>query len=440
VSFAADLRTVWRQPGFRRLYATRLLSQTADGCFQVALGSYVFFNPDQATTTVKAAAAFTALLLPYSLIGPFAGVLLDRLSRQRVLANTNLVRGVLVIGVAGMVANAWSGWVFFTAALIVLSLNRFVLAALSAALPHVVVPDELVMGNSVSTTSGTVIAIAGGGLGLAVRTVFGHGDTANAAVLIVAAAIYVMSSLTARTLTRDSLGPDFDESRPTAREAMGHVVEGMVAGARHVWERRPAGYALTAITVHRFFWGLSTIATVLLYRNYFSSGQDDDSLGGLALVVGAAGVGVVIAAWLTPIVASRIGKENWIVVLLVAGAAVEIALVTPFSQPLFVVAALFLGLVAQGVKICVDTIVQQNIEDGFRGRVFSLYDVVFNVSFVAAAGLGVALLPMTGKSYLTVVLIAAGYLAAGLGYRAALHNLRRREMVRVTTAAQAVSS
>jgi uncharacterized membrane protein len=204
-----------------------------------------------------------------------------------------------------------------------------------------------------------------------------------------------------------------------------NVVTGMAAGAQHVWHQRPAAYALATITVHRFFWGLSTIATVLLYRNYFSSGKDD-GIGGLAIVVGAAGVGVVLAAWLTPIVVARIGKETWIVGLLVAGAIVEATLVPPFEQALFVVAALLLGLVAQGVKICVDTIVQQHVDDGFRGRVFSLYDMVFNVSFVGATGAGVLLLPMSGKSYLAVELIAAGYLVAGIGYRASLTEQRRQ--------------
>ena len=428
MSFAGDLRIVLRGPGFRRLYSTRLLSQAADGCFQVALGSYVFFNPDQATTTSKAAAAFTVLLLPYSLVGPFAGVLLDRVSRQRVLATVNLARAVMVVGVAAFVATGRSGWPFFVAALVVLSVNRFVLAALSAALPHVVVRDELVMGNSVSTTSGTVIALAGGGVGLGLRSAFGHGNTANAAVLLTAALVYAASSLVARTLSRDSLGPDFESGRPETSEALRRVVRGMVAGARHIWRQRPAGYALATITVHRFFWGLSTIATVLLYRNYFTNGSGGGGLGGLALVVLAAGIGVVAAAWLTPIATPRIGKEAWIVSLLVGGAVVEAVLVTPFTRTTFVVAALFLGLVAQGVKICVDTLVQQHVDDAFRGRVFSLYDVVFNVSFVAAAAAGVALLPTSGKSYLSVGLIAAGYLAAGVGYRIAVLRLRRREL------------
>ncbi|MFL6239638.1 MAG: MFS transporter [Actinomycetes bacterium] len=424
MSFAADFRIVWRQPGFRRLYATRLLSQAADGCFQVALGTYVFFNPDQATTTAKAAAAFTVLLLPYSIVGPFAGVFLDRWSRQRVLARTNLLRAFIVVCVALMVADGWSGWLFFVAALIVISLNRFVLSALSAALPHVVVRDELVMGNSVSTTSGTVVALLGGGVGLAVRSLTGRGNAANAAVLLVAATVYVASSLAARTIGTHSLGPDLDEARASTRTELRNVAYGMAAGARHVWQHREAGYALATITVHRFFWGLSTIATVLLYRNHFNA-ADDESVSGLALVVAAAGIGVVLAAWLTPIVVARVGKDRWIIGLLVGAAVVEITLVTPFLRATIVIAAVFLGLAAQGVKICVDTLVQQHVDDAYRGRVFSLYDVVFNVSFVAAAGVGVILLPMSGKSYVVVTLISLGYLAAGLGYRRTCNGMRR---------------
>src|SRR4051812_9328519 len=202
MSFIGDLRTVLRGSGFRRLYSTRLLSQGADGCFQVALGSYVFFDPSKATTAPKAAAAFAVLLLPYSLVGPFAGVLLDRWSRQRVLVNVNLIRSALVVGVAALVAIDNDGPGFFAAALVVLSVNRFVLAALSAALPHVVDLDELVMGNSVSTTSGTVFAIVGGGIGYGLRNLFGNGSGANAIVMVSAAVIYVTASAAATTLGR----------------------------------------------------------------------------------------------------------------------------------------------------------------------------------------------------------------------------------------------
>ena len=46
-----------------------------------------------------------------------------------------------------------------------------------------------------------------------------------------------------------------------------------------------------------------------------------------------------------------------------------------------------LGVAAQGSKICVDTIVQESVDDAYRGRVFSFYDVIFNIAFVSAAAL-----------------------------------------------------
>ena len=90
-----------------------------------------------------------------------------------------------------------------------------------------------------------------------------------------------------------------------------------------------------------------------------------------------------------------------------------------YTRPALLVAAFFLGLASQGIKICVDTMVQTHVDDAYRGRVFSLYDVLFNVAFVAAAAFAAAVLPDSGKSYAVLAVIAVGYLAtAGVYARA----------------------
>src|SRR5919107_3102976 len=94
------VRELLRERWFPRLYATRLVSQTADGIFQGSLASAVFFNPDHQTDPKQAAAGFVVLLLPYSVVGPFAGVFLDRWSRQRVLLVANLARAATIVGFA----------------------------------------------------------------------------------------------------------------------------------------------------------------------------------------------------------------------------------------------------------------------------------------------------------------------------------------------------
>jgi hypothetical protein len=64
-----------------------------------------------------------------------------------------------------------------------------------------------------------------------------------------------------------------------------------------------------------------------------------------------------------------------------------------------------------------------------RGRVFSFYDALVNATFVAAAAAAALVLPDTGKSYLVLATIAAGYALVALGY-AALTNAGRVPVLR----------
>jgi MFS family permease len=84
--------------------------------------------------------------------------------------------------------------------------------------------------------------------------------------------------------------------------------------------------------------------------------------------------------------------------------------------PVALAGAVLLGLAVQGSKICVDAIVQREVDDGFRGRVFAFYDVVFNVAFVAAAACAALVVPADGYSPVLYGVIGALYAAAALGY------------------------
>src|SRR5690606_17090871 len=111
--------------------------------------------------------------------------------------------------------------------------------------------------------------------------------------------------------------------------------------------------------------------TLLLCRNHFA----DDPDGGLetfALMLGVSGAGYFAAALITPPVVRRISKQAWVTWLL-AGAAVSLlALGMPFAERPWAVGAFALGVVSQGVKLCVDTTLQESIEDAYRGRVFAV--------------------------------------------------------------------
>jgi MFS family permease len=417
MSFAGDLNAVVRHRDFRRLFSTRLTSQASDGMFQSALASLFFFSPEKQTSATSVAAAFATLLLPYSIVGPFAGVLLDRWRRRQVLVVANVLRAGMVTGVAALVFLGVDGVPLYAAVLACLSVNRFFLAGLSAALPHVVHRDELVMANSVSTTTGTIVAITGAGIGYLLRKVLGEGSTADGRVILVAAVIYLGAAALAARMDRDLLGPDLDAEEPRTREAVRRVVRGMADGARHVWHHRRAGHALAAIGAHRFFYGVSTIAGILLFRNYFNEPQDVDAgLAGLASAFAASAVGFLVAAVITPEITHRIRKSTWITICFAFAAVMEAVYVVWLNEALLLTGAFVIGVAAQGSKICVDTIVQESIDDAFRGRVFSFYDVIFNIAFVSAAAFAAASLPADGNSKTVYAVISAGYAVTAFTY------------------------
>ena len=324
-----------RHRDFRRLFATRLTSQASDGMFQSALASLFFFSPEKQTSATSVAAAFATLLLPYSIVGPFAGVLLDRWRRRQVLVVANVLRAGMVTGVAALVFAGVDRVPLYAAVLACLSVNRFFLAGLSAALPHVVRRDELVMANSVSTTTGTIVAITGAGIGYLLKQVLGEGSTADGRVILVAAVVYLAAAALAARMDRDLLGPDLDAEEPQTREAVRRVVLGMADGARHVWHHRRAGHALAAIGAHRFFYGVSTIAGILLFRNYFNEPADVDAgLAGLAGAFAASAAGFLLAAVVTPEITHRIRKSTWITVCFTFAAVMEAVYVVWMNEAL----------------------------------------------------------------------------------------------------------
>ncbi len=408
------LREVVQVKDFRRLMSVRVLGQFADGLFQAALFSAVFFNPERATSAGEAAAGFATLLLPYSVVGPFAGVFLDRWRRQRVLAVGNLVRaGGIVVFAALLAYLGPTSPPVVALALLVVSVNRFILSGLSAALPHVVEQRLLVTANSFSTTVGGGAAAAGGATAVALRLVFGDDDLGASRTALVAALVYVTAALLASRIAADLLGPDDPPLHVRLRDALGAVARGVGQGARHVAERGPAARGLAAISAHRFFYGLSFVTTLLLYTE---DGHIGLGFAGLGQVVVVSVVGGLLAAIVTPAVTRRLGTQAWIVVVFSVAAVVEVVFGLPYTHGFFLVAAFFLGFAAQASKICIDTLLQESVADDFRGRVFSFYDTLFNVSFVSAAAAAAVLLPPDGKSYLVIGIVAGGYAVTAFVY------------------------
>ncbi len=389
----------------------RLSSQLGDGWFQAGLAGSVFFNPERAPSPLAIATAFAVLLVPYSILGPFVGVVLDRWSRRQVLFGANALRAALVIPAALFVWYGREGPAFVVTALAIIALNRFFLSGVSASIPHVADDPRLVTANSFATTFGTVMFTAGLGTAALAFQVIGTGFHSYGTVAACAIAGYGLSAaLTLTSFRRDALGPDDEEHHGSLTAVLDGAARGMVAGVRHLVARPAAASALLTHAVSRGYYGILAIGTLLLYRSYYNQGDDViGSLVGLGTIVAAVGLGAVAASLLTPPLARRFGGWRWVAGVLGLLAVLVPSLGLAYLAPLTVAGALFVSLATQATKIVSDTALQVECDDEFRGRVFSVNDTAFNLCFVSGLFLGSLALPSDGHAPWLVLVVGAGY-------------------------------
>lgn len=390
---------VLAHPRFRLLVALRIVSATAIGMVQAALATYVLLSPERAASPATMAVSFALLLLPYSLLGPFAGVLLDRLWRRQVLVVVLVAQALVCLAIAAQTLGGDEGALLAVSVLVLLGANRFVLAGLSAATPHLVPQDQLVPANAYAPTLGTGASVAGGLIGVAVRAGAGGGDRGAAVAIVVAAACAVAAALLASRFGRRELGPSHDEGR----ESVHDVVRGLVNGARQLRARPPAARAIGLVAAQRATFGMLTALALLQAR---ARNPGDSAIAELALGATLAGAGALLAALATPQVTRRLSQPLWSaigVTVGTVGAGVGLATV---SVPGLLVGAAFLGAGGQAAKVCTDTTVQEAIDDDHRGRVFTLYDMAVNVAIVTGVVLTVVLAAADGSGLTVPVLMA----------------------------------
>jgi MFS family permease len=403
--------------GFRKLLLLRFAMQWGDGLFQAGLAGAVLFNPQRAPNALAIAAGFAALLLPYSLVGPFAGALLDRWDRRRVLVVANVLRGIGILGAAGAVAAGVAGVPLFTLSLLVMGISRFAGAGLSASLPRVVPADRIVAANSLSVTTGAMVAVAGGACAIGLRAVMGRADIGSAWTTSVAVLGSILGAVLATRFARGSLGPEnVDESPSTVRA----LAAGLGAGARAAARTPPVRAGLAALLAHRAAFGISLLLTVLLMRYSFAPlGPLRVGLPGLGQLAFMAGAGIVLAGVVTPRLVLRFGRRRVTTGALLVAAAAQAGLGLPMVLPTVLLGAFVITAAGQVIKLSVDAAIQHDVGDESRGRVFALYDMLFNVTQVVAVSFAAALTPLDGHSAALQVVAIAVYLLGVAGHRAA---------------------
>jgi MFS family permease len=391
-------RTALRGPDFRKLFAIRIVGQGGDGFFTVALFASVVFNPSEHSTTLGLFKAALITALPFTLLGPFVGVFIDRWQRRHILAYAPLLKVALV----GLVLfdPTTRAVPFYVGALAVISINRFYLATASAVVPRLVPSDDLLIANSLATVGGTLALLVGFFIGGQLADAGGSGS-----VVAVAAAAWLAATWIAIRL-RSDLAP---KTVPGPEELLRHQIRRVIVeftdGARTLLRTPRAIGPITSISIDSMGQGIILTVAAVVFREQFKGG-----VGSYSNVIGAGGVGVLLGIVTVGWLEERWSKERIIAGAFVVGGLGLLGAALYLRGWSILVASFVVGLAFAWKKVPVDTIVQGSLPDGYRGRVFSVYDVVYNVARIIAAALVIPLVPAVG-THGTVALVSLLFIA-----------------------------
>jgi MFS family permease len=407
-----QVRRLFTASGFRRFFLTRMVSQLGDGVFQLSAGAVLLFDHPGKNPALALLGVFAVALVPYSALGPFVGVFIDRWERQKILTWVPVGRALCAATIPAAVLLGKRGWAFYLVVLVVLSSNRFFLATMSAVLPQLVDEEDLLVANTVATTGGSIANVVGQGVGAGISAVTG-GTFASA----VSSVAFAGSAVTARAIP---VHRGFTPERAPLWRELKDVVNEMIDGARIVARNARVVYALAAITTMQLLVGAMSGVLVFFFIHVLQL-----KVGSAAFVLGVLAAGIGVGVVLVPFIGRRLRHDTLVPLAFAVGGLGNLVSAPHFSKVDALIGTVLVGISYALAKIPVDTIVQEEMADMVRGRAFSLYDMIFNIARVVGIGIvGFAYEQHADSGWLVWAVAAAFFLAALLFWSWE----RRREM------------
>jgi MFS family permease len=364
-----------RNRNFRLLYIGQTISQLGDWFNTVAVYALLLDLTGSATAV---AWMLIVQMLPIALVGPLAGVVVDRLNRRRIMMAADLVRGCLILGLLA-VRRADQIWMAYVVTALTVSAQAFFEPARTATIPNITAPEELLPANALSSATWSAMLALGASIGGLVTAAFGR----NVAFTVNAASFFVSCLFIAAT--RYDATP---ASRPPLRGLAAVTgVSDLADGVRYI----RASSHVAALLFVKAGWGLAggilLLLTIFGQRVFPVRGS---TAAGIGVLYGARGIGAALGPILLRYILGQkpsalrrsIGPAYFVIGVFYAALSAAPGLLTAAACVLL---AHFGGSI---LWVFSTVLLQMEVPDAFRGRVF-------------AAELALVTLTSSMSSYLT---------------------------------------
>ena len=386
ISLAAYARLVRQNANFRRLWAAQIVSEIGDWFYSLAIYSLLLRLTGQASSV---ALALVLQVIPQTLFGPLSGVVNDRIRRKRVMIATDLARAAIVFSMLA-VRSRGMVWIVYPLLFLESVMWAFFEPARTAVIPNITTSEDLILANTLSSTTWSLNLVAGAALGGIALALLGH----NASFVLNALSFLVSAFFISRMHFEEPHAAAFAKLRIHDLLDYSPLVEGL----RYVRHDRRL-FATVLVKTGLAQMGVSWVLFTVMGQRVFplhSPGLDPQrgAVLSMSLLMGARGLGALFG----PLAAARWAghRESRLRLgILIGFLAVGLGYAMLGAAGSLVMACFWVVLGHCGgstVWVFSTTLLQLNTDDKFRGRVFS-------------AELGLCMVTLAVGAYVTGLLI-----------------------------------
>ncbi len=405
----AHFRDVLKKRNFFLLWLGQIISQLGDRLNQMALIGFIAQRSPGETFELATLLSFT--IMPVFVVGPIAGVYVDRWDRRKTMYVCDFLRGLLVLCIPVFVMNRNLPVVWlYLAVFLLFSIGRFFVPAKMAIVPDLVDKDQLLLANSLVNTTGMIAATFGfaiGGIIVAVLGVKGGFYIDSASFFISSLLIFFINIKSKSNIKIGALSKEIVEV--IRKSVFSEVKEGVVYVLRQTQMRTVIG---TLFLVWAALGAVYVVIIVFIQSTLKSFTLD------LGLLIMFLGIGLFSGS----LIYGRFGKTSNCFQtihssLFVSGLALAAFAFFLEKMPYFYTAAFLVfifGAVVAPIMTATNTLVHDVATDKMRGKVFSSIEVVMHLAFLMFMLLGSSLaeIKKIGRGNF---LIAVGILISAIG-------------------------
>ncbi|MDD5119878.1 MAG: MFS transporter [Candidatus Omnitrophica bacterium] len=372
----ARLRKILRNRDFFLLWMGQIISQLGDRLGQMALIAFVYMRAPGSTLQIAKILSFT--IIPVFLIGPLAGVYVDRWNRRRTMYVCDFMRSLLVLAIPLFLFYTKNLAPIYLIIFIAFSIGRFFVPAKLSIIPDLVDNKELLLANSLINTSGMIAAVLGFGIsGILVEHLGAKsGFYLNSLTFLISAIfIFLISKKFVAKVSFEEVGKEIVEV--IRKSVFQEIKEGIFYFIRKKDIRFTAGIIFALWSA---LGSVYVVIIVFVQKTLHSATKD------LGLLVMFLGIGLFLGSLVYGKFGQRISHYKIIFVSLVlSGIMLDIFALAIYYYPNFILAALlalFLGLIIAPIMIASNTIIHNVSDNEMLGKIFSSLEIVMHFGFL----------------------------------------------------------